>query len=67
MMSGPVDMRSLAGGDVQVQIPPDGGSVHLKAVSPYGDPVELSATEAREVAHALLQLADALGDESSGH
>ena len=35
-------------------------SIHLKAVTGSGDPVELSAEEARSVAKALLSLADAL-------
>jgi hypothetical protein len=32
-------------------------SIHLKAVSPHGDPIELTAEKAREIASALLQLA----------
>ena len=32
-------------------------AIHLKAISAYGDPVELTATEARELADALLKLA----------
>lgn len=32
-------------------------SIHLKAVTPYGDPVELSAEGARELAEHLLRLA----------
>ena len=37
-----------------------GSSVMFKAVSRHGDPVELTTHEAREVAKALLQLADRL-------
>ena len=43
-------------------------SIHLKAVSPYGDPIELTADDAREIATALLRLAaelDAL-DQNGG-
>jgi hypothetical protein len=36
----------------------DGGSVQLKAVTSFGDPVDLSDEEARRVAHRLLELAD---------
>ena len=32
-------------------------SIHLKAISPSGDPVELSAEEALELAQELLRLA----------
>ncbi len=35
----------------------NGSSIHLKAVSPYGDPIELTADEAREIGEALLKLA----------
>ena len=34
-----------------------GGPVMLKAVSPFGDPVELNANEARQLAALLLELA----------
>jgi hypothetical protein len=37
-----------------------GSSIHLKAVTTAGDPVELSADEARAVADALLRLAACL-------
>lgn len=35
-------------------------SIHLKAVSPAGDPIELTAAEARAMAIALARLADEL-------
>ena len=35
-------------------------SVMLKAVTRFGDPVELTADEARAIANALLMLADRL-------
>ncbi|NUP09128.1 MAG: hypothetical protein HOW73_24015 [Polyangiaceae bacterium] len=44
-------------GEVQLWVPDDGGAVHLRAVT-QGDPVELSAEEARAVAKALLELAE---------
>jgi hypothetical protein len=43
-------------------------SIHLKAVSTHGDPIELTAEEARQIANALLRLAaelDAL-DQNGG-
>jgi len=33
--------------------------IHLKAISPHGDPAELNAEEARELARELLRLASA--------
>ena len=33
-------------------------SVMLKAVTKFGDPVEMTASEARELASALLRMAD---------
>jgi hypothetical protein len=42
--------------DVRVWIDPDGG-ITIKAVTVFGDPVELSATEARQLADALIGLA----------
>ncbi len=38
----------------------DERSIHLKAISPHGDPVELNSEEARELAQELLRLASAL-------
>lgn len=35
-------------------------AIHVKAVSPYGDPIELSAKEARAAAELLEQLAEEL-------
>jgi hypothetical protein len=34
------------------------GGITIKAVTPEGDPVELSAVQARELAQALMELAD---------
>lgn len=39
-------------------------SVMLKAVTQFADPVELSAEEARDIAEALLALADRLDPRS---
>jgi hypothetical protein len=44
--------------EVRVWIDADGG-ITIKAVTPEGDPVELSAMEARRLASALLEAADA--------
>ena len=46
-------------GDVYCWLEAD-SSVMLKAVTRFGDPVELSSDEAREIAAALLALADRL-------
>ena len=43
--------------DVRVWLDP-GGGITLKAVTKHGDPVELSASQARELAAALIRLAD---------
>jgi len=44
---------SVSDGEVQAWI--DGG-IHLKATTAAGDPVELSAEEAREIIDGLLRL-----------
>jgi hypothetical protein len=41
--------------------PEQNASIHLKAVSSFGDPVELAEHEARALASALLRLADEIG------
>jgi hypothetical protein len=43
--------------DVAVWLAPDGG-INIKAVTVESDPVELSSTQARQLAEALLTLAD---------
>ena len=43
-------------GDVCARIEQE-SSIHLKAVALHGDPVELTAIEAREIATALLEAA----------
>ncbi len=39
------------------------GAIHMKVVTAYGDPVELTATEARMLAAALQAFADTLDAE----
>ncbi|MCS4259521.1 hypothetical protein EDF83_3259 [Pseudomonas protegens] len=39
-----------------------GSSIHLKAISPHNDPVELTAEQALELAQALQRLASRLAD-----
>jgi hypothetical protein len=51
------DTISVADGEVRAWI--DGG-IHLKAGTPSGDPVELSAEEARLVIDGLVRLVAAL-------
>jgi len=43
--------------DVAVWLDPDGG-ITIKAATREGDPVELSSTQARKLAEALVRLAD---------
>jgi hypothetical protein len=49
----------LIGDDIRLWADDD-RAIHLKVGSPYGDPVELSAEEAKELAGHLLRLADRL-------
>jgi hypothetical protein len=51
------DADSPVDDDVAVWLDP-GGGITIKAVTPEGDPVELSATQARQLAAALVDLAD---------
>ncbi|WP_265578239.1 DUF6360 family protein [Pseudomonas protegens] len=39
-----------------------GSAIHLKAISPHNDPVELTAEQAQELAQALQRLASRLAD-----
>ena len=50
-------VQSFAGGEVYFWIEQE-SSIHLKAVSPHGDPVELTAEDAREIAAALIAAAE---------
>jgi hypothetical protein len=57
-MSGP-DERVFYTSDRDVSCwPEQQSSVMLKAITEFGDPVELTATEARELASTLLRMAD---------
>jgi hypothetical protein len=40
-------------------------SIHLKAISPHGDPVELTANEARAIASGLISTAKKLDELDS--
>ena len=53
------DFHRLFDGEVRAWIEQD-SSIHLKVVSPFGDPVELTVDMAREVAQLLMRLADEL-------
>jgi hypothetical protein len=48
-------------GDVVVAV--QDGAIHLRAKTDFGDPVELSSEEARQVARELLKCADILDSE----
>ena len=52
----------LADDDVRVWAEP-GGPIMLRAVTSYGDPVELNETEARAIADVLLRLAKRIESE----
>lgn len=47
----------LSDGEISVSVEQE-SSIHLKAVSPFGDPVELNAEEAKELAALLLKFAE---------
>lgn len=53
------NVTSIADGQVALWAA-DERSIHLKAISSHGDPVELNAEEARELARELLRLASAI-------
>jgi hypothetical protein len=44
--------------DIRIWLDP-GGGITIKAVTAEGDPVELSAAEARRIAAVLIEFADA--------
>ncbi len=56
----PQDVFETADGEVRVVLE-QGSSIHLKAASAYNDPVELTATQALEIADILLHFASRLG------
>ncbi|WOE82268.1 hypothetical protein RZO07_13950 [Pseudomonas protegens] len=55
------DYFESSDGDVRLWIE-QGSAIHLKAISPYNDPVELTAEQALELAQALQRLASRLAD-----
>ncbi len=50
-------LNKFSEGDVSLWVDPN-GAIHLKACDTFGDPIELTADEARELAQALQELAD---------
>jgi hypothetical protein len=50
-------IHKLMGDEVYAWIE-QGSSIMLKAATAHGDPVEMQWTEARQLAHLLLRLAD---------
>lgn len=55
-----IQIQELIGGEVKLWIE-QGSSIHLKSISEYGDPVELSSGEAKELAKILLEMANKIG------
>ncbi|WP_259699778.1 DUF6360 family protein [Pseudomonas protegens] len=55
------DYFESSDGDVRLWIE-QGSAIHLKAISPHNDPVELTAEQALELAQALQRLARRLAD-----
>lgn len=53
-------MNSLDPDDVTLVPDPANGVIRLKAAATFGDPVELSADEARALGQSLIRLADEL-------
>jgi hypothetical protein len=49
------DIAKFADGELYFWLE-EGNSIQLKAVSPLGDPVELTFQEAREIADRLLEM-----------
>jgi len=56
-----IDLVELADGEVRAWIE-QGQSVHLKAVDPHGDPVELTAAEVKKLADTLLKFYERIRD-----
>ena len=57
-------VQKFAAGEVYLWLEQD-SSIHLKAASEHGDPVELTADEAREIASALIATAQKLDERDS--
>ena len=64
-MSAKHAQQSLLGGEVRFWIEQE-SSIHLKAASPHGDPVELTASDARRIGLALVEAARVLDGIDSG-
>jgi hypothetical protein len=58
-MSSESKIQTFAEGDVYFWIE-QGASIQFKAVSAHGDPVELTADDARDIASALMKAANEL-------
>ncbi len=58
-MSAEANLNKFSDGDVYFWIEQE-GAICLKAVTSHGDPVELTAIEAKEIATALLAAAQKL-------
>ncbi len=53
------EIITLANGDITLWLEQD-SSIHIRAVSQRGDPVELNSEEAKELADRLLRLASTI-------
>ena len=58
-MSSKKEFQSFADDEVRFWVEQE-SSIHLKAATPQGDPVELSANDARKIAAALIAAAQQL-------
>ncbi|MGA2065888.1 MAG: hypothetical protein ABSG86_13020 [Thermoguttaceae bacterium] len=56
------DVVKLSDGEVKLWIE-QGSSIHIKAVTKHGDPVELNEGEADELGETLIEMARLLRDE----
>lgn len=54
-----MSITRFSDGDIKLWVDPN-GVIHLKAADSFGDPVEISAEDARELGQALVELADQL-------
>jgi hypothetical protein len=55
MTNAPRTVAVLSGGDIVISVDP-GASVHIRCVTPFGDPVELNAEEVKELCAILERL-----------
>jgi len=55
-MNSKPEVQKFAGGDIYFWIE-HGSFIHLKAISPHGDPAEMTAEDARALAEALIAAA----------